>query len=96
MVKRSVEPGSRGVAERAILWEICRDVIRCALNIRCASEIRRVAAVTRGGQRARVIVGVAGSASDSGVRASQRERRRVVIKRRVQPRRSRVALRANL
>jgi len=59
------------------------------------SKVRFVASVAGGGQRAAVvIVDVTACAGDCYVRAGQRERSAVVVKRRAGPRRSVVALRA--
>lgn len=84
------------MAQRAILREIRGHVVRYALNIRSASIIRCVAAIARGRQRAGVIVCVTSSTSDRGVRPTQRKHSRIVIKRRVKPGCSRVALRTDL
>ena len=96
MVERRVKPRSRCVAQRAILREVCRDVIRHALHIRRAGVIRRVAAIACGRQGAGVIVGVTRSTGDCGVRTIQWKCRCVVVERCVKPGGSGVALRADL
>ena len=84
-------PGRRGVAGRTS----CRESSRRMSRIRCRIVRSRVATVAIYRQRREVVVHVAARARDRCcVKASQRESRRVVIKRRRLPHRSCVAERA--
>ncbi len=70
VVERCIEPTRRGVAHGAIGRVGCGDVIgNTAAESRCAVVIRGMATVTACGQRARVIVRMAGGARDRRVRA---------------------------
>ena len=96
VVEGGVQPRRGGMAQRAILREISGDVIGHAGDRGSAGVVLGVATVAIRRQRAREVVGVASRARHRGMRARQWEGRGVVIKRRVQPGRSRVALRTIL
>jgi len=87
MVEGRRGPVSRRVAQCAIGGEACRHVSW----IRRPGKVRLVAAVAGCGQRCVVVIRVAGSTGNRGMRAGQRERGCVVIESRPGPIRSGVA-----
>lgn len=88
MVENGAEPVRccpRGMANRAILREVRRDVVRHARKRPGVREVLGVAAVAGGGQRSRVIVGVASRARYRRVRSLKRKSSGAVIEVRIEP-----------
>lgn len=97
VIERRVQPGRGSVANRAVGRISARDVVGNAATDRSrVVVILRVASIAIRGESAGVIVRMAGSARDRGVRAGERKRRVVVVERRVQPSCCRMAQRAIL
>lgn len=96
MIERSIQPGRRCVAHRAVLGVAGRDVIGDTWDGGGVVVILLMATETSRGQRSRIVVGMAGGAGHVHMRARQRKRRVVVIERGIQPGGSAVAQRAIL